>query len=243
MTPSRPRSEWSCACGGYPSWLLNLGLGPILMILPFVFLGDTLVGQGRPLTGSAFGEYDYGGYVGYLAVPLIAVTLSNTVFTWLGNLLRMERRSGTLERGAGVGPVPLRSLPRHRPRPPVLHGALRGRHRPAAADLDPPRLRHRLGVGGGGHLPPPGGHLRARLRHVQRPAADRRQLGGPAGDLEGRSGPAGGRHLPHRDLSRVAADDRPHGSLHLGLSISSAGPSCGPSPSARWRRTWPFWPA
>lgn len=82
----------------YPSWLLNLGLGPILMILPFVFLGDTLVGQGRPLTGSAFGDYDYGGYVGYLAVPLIAVTLSNTVFTWLGNLLRMERRSGTLER-------------------------------------------------------------------------------------------------------------------------------------------------
>ena len=82
----------------YPSWLLNLGLGPVLMIFPFIFLGDTLVGKGRPLSGSAFGEYDYTGYVGYLAVPLIAVALSNTVFTWLGGLLRMERRSGTLER-------------------------------------------------------------------------------------------------------------------------------------------------
>ena len=82
----------------YPSWLLNLSLGPFLAILPFVFLGDTLVGRGNRLTGSYFDSAGYGGYVGYMAVPLVAVALSNTVFSWIGNLLRMERYTGTLER-------------------------------------------------------------------------------------------------------------------------------------------------
>lgn len=82
----------------YPSWLLNLSLGPVLSILPFVFMGDSLVGQGNRLTGSHFGPLGFGGYVGYMAVPLVAVALSNTVFSWVGGLLRMERSGGTLER-------------------------------------------------------------------------------------------------------------------------------------------------
>ena len=82
----------------YPSWLLNLSIGPFLAILPFVFLGDTLVGRGNRLAGTYFDKLGYEGYVGYLVVPMIAVALSNTVFSWISGLLRMERRSGTLER-------------------------------------------------------------------------------------------------------------------------------------------------
>ena len=82
----------------YPSWLLVLSIGPFLAIMPFVFLGDTLVGRDNRLAGSYFDDLGYESYVGYLTVPLIAVALSNTVFSWISGLLRMERRSGTLER-------------------------------------------------------------------------------------------------------------------------------------------------
>ena len=82
----------------YPSWLLNLSIGPFFAILPFIFLGDTLVGRANRLSGTYFDKLGYEGYVGYLAVPMIAVALSNTVFSWISGLLRMERRTGTLER-------------------------------------------------------------------------------------------------------------------------------------------------
>ena len=82
----------------YPSWLLNLSIGPFLAILPFIFLGDTLVGRNNRLSGTYFDKLGYEGYVGYLVVPMIAVALSNTVFSWISGLLRMERRTGTLER-------------------------------------------------------------------------------------------------------------------------------------------------
>ncbi len=82
----------------YRSWLLNLMIGPFLMIAPFVFLGDTLVGEGKPLTGSYFTGTEFTDYIGFLVVPLIAVNLSNTVFTWIGGLIRQEQLMGTFER-------------------------------------------------------------------------------------------------------------------------------------------------
>lgn len=82
----------------YHWWFLNLAIGPFLAIAPFVFLGDTLVGQGNGLSGSYFDELGYSDYVGYLVVPLMAVNLSNTVFSWISGLIRSEQRWGTLER-------------------------------------------------------------------------------------------------------------------------------------------------
>lgn len=70
----------------YPSWLLNLSIGPFLAILPFIFLGDTLVGRNNRLSGTYFDKLGYEGYVGYLVVPMIAVALSNTVFSWISGL-------------------------------------------------------------------------------------------------------------------------------------------------------------
>ncbi|MDA1278881.1 MAG: ABC transporter permease [Chloroflexi bacterium] len=82
----------------YRSWFLNLAIGPFLAIAPFVFLADTLVGQGNPLGGSYFDDLGYSGYVGFLVVPLMAVNLSNTVFSWISGLIRQEQYTGTLER-------------------------------------------------------------------------------------------------------------------------------------------------
>ena len=82
----------------YRSWFVNLAIGPFLAIAPFVFLADTLVGQGNPLTGQYFDELGYSGYVGFLVVPLMAVNLSNTVFSWISGLIQQERFTGTLER-------------------------------------------------------------------------------------------------------------------------------------------------
>ena len=82
----------------YRSWFLNLTIGPFLAIAPFVFLADTLVGRGKPLTGSYFDDLGYADYIGFMVVPLMAVNLSNTVFSWISNLLKGEQRNGTLER-------------------------------------------------------------------------------------------------------------------------------------------------
>ena len=82
----------------YRSWFLNLALGPFLMMAPFVFLGDTLVGRGESLSDGYFAESQYVDYIGFLAVPLIALNLSNTVFSWIGGLIRQEQWNGTLER-------------------------------------------------------------------------------------------------------------------------------------------------
>lgn len=82
----------------YRSWLVNLLVGPFLMIAPFVFLGDTLVGQAVSLSGTYFAGVEFTDYIGYLVVPLIAVNLSNTVFTWIGGLIRQEQLMGTFER-------------------------------------------------------------------------------------------------------------------------------------------------
>lgn len=82
----------------YPMWALNLALGPFLAMAPFVFLGDTVVGRGQPLQGRYFEGSGYTDYIGFLVVPLIAVGLTNTVFSWVGGLIRMERNTGTLER-------------------------------------------------------------------------------------------------------------------------------------------------
>jgi ABC-2 type transport system permease protein len=82
----------------YRSWFLNLAIGPFLAIAPFVFLADTLVGEGDPLEGRYFDDLGYAGYVGFLVVPLIAVNISNTVFSWFSGLIQQERYTGTLER-------------------------------------------------------------------------------------------------------------------------------------------------
>ena len=82
----------------YRSWFLNLAVGPFLAIAPFVFLADTLVGKGNPLAGRYFDDLGYSGYIGFLVVPLMAVNLSNTVFSWISGLIRQEQLTGTLER-------------------------------------------------------------------------------------------------------------------------------------------------
>jgi ABC-2 type transport system permease protein len=82
----------------YRGWFLNLAIGPFLAIAPFVFLADTLVGQGNPLEGQYFDDLGYASYVGFLVVPLMAVNLSNTVFSWISGLIRQEQWTGTLER-------------------------------------------------------------------------------------------------------------------------------------------------
>ncbi len=82
----------------YRSWFLNLAIGPFLAIAPFVFLADTLVGRGNELQGRYFDELGYTDYIGFLVVPLMAVNLSNTVFSWISGLIRQEQYTGTLER-------------------------------------------------------------------------------------------------------------------------------------------------
>lgn len=82
----------------YRIWFLNLSIGPFLFIAPLVFLGDTLVGRGAPLEGRYFEGVSYRSYVGFVVVPLIAVGVTNTIFSWIGGLIRTERTVGTLER-------------------------------------------------------------------------------------------------------------------------------------------------
>jgi ABC-2 type transport system permease protein len=82
----------------YRAWFMNLALGPFLTMAPLVFLADTLLGRGSALTGEFFEGNEFSGYVGFLVVPMIAVGLTNTIFSWIGGLIRMERNVGTLER-------------------------------------------------------------------------------------------------------------------------------------------------
>jgi ABC-type multidrug transport system permease subunit len=82
----------------YRAWFMNLALGPFLTMAPLVFLADTLLGRGAPLRGEFFEGNEFTDYVGFLVVPMIAVGLTNTIFSWIGGLIRMERNVGTLER-------------------------------------------------------------------------------------------------------------------------------------------------
>jgi ABC-2 type transport system permease protein len=82
----------------YRAWFLNLALGPFLTMAPLVFLADTLLGRGAGLTNRFFEGNEFADYVGFLVVPMIAVGLTNTIFSWIGGLMRMERNVGTLER-------------------------------------------------------------------------------------------------------------------------------------------------
>ena len=71
---------------------------PFFLFAPLVFLAQSFVGPDgryrRPfveLTG-------YDNHIGYLVVPLVGATMAHTVFSAVGQLIRREQVSGTLER-------------------------------------------------------------------------------------------------------------------------------------------------
>ncbi len=80
------------------TWFIGMAVQPFMLMAPFIFLANTLYGGNKRLEGGWFGETGYDSSVGYLAVPLIAVALSNGAFSWIGMLMVSEQRSGTLER-------------------------------------------------------------------------------------------------------------------------------------------------
>lgn len=82
----------------YRMWFMNLVLGPFLTLAPLLFLAETVLGEDSRLAGKYFEGAEYSSYVGFIVIPMVAVGLTNTVFSWFGALIRIERNIGTLER-------------------------------------------------------------------------------------------------------------------------------------------------
>jgi ABC-2 type transport system permease protein len=84
--------------GRFRMGLVGTMVNPFFLFAPLLFLAQSFVGPDgryrRPfveLTG-------YENHIGYLVVPLVGATLAHTVFSAIGQLIRREQISGTLER-------------------------------------------------------------------------------------------------------------------------------------------------
>ncbi len=82
----------------HPGWILTMTLGPFFFLAPFVVFAWSILGV-KGEHGARFAELaGYDNFVGYLVIPLIAINVSITVFSWVSQLIRSEQVAGTLER-------------------------------------------------------------------------------------------------------------------------------------------------
>lgn len=61
-------------------------------------MGKTIIGEKGERLGPFSELSGYDNYTGYLAVPLCFAFLTNSAYSWIGQRIRSEQQSGTLER-------------------------------------------------------------------------------------------------------------------------------------------------
>lgn len=82
----------------YRGWFVSLSLNPFFLFAPYVFLIQTLVGPHGRFSQQFIALSGYSDPIAYTVVPLIGLGVVNTAFSWVGQLIRIERQNGTLER-------------------------------------------------------------------------------------------------------------------------------------------------
>ena len=80
------------------AWLISVPCSGFFLVAPFVFLGKTIVGEKGERLQPFLSLSGYDNYTGYLAIPLVFAFLTNSSFSWIGQAIRQEQQSGTLER-------------------------------------------------------------------------------------------------------------------------------------------------
>lgn len=80
------------------SWFITASATGFFMVAPLVLLGETIVGEEGERLEPFFALSGYTNYTGYLAVPLVFAFLTNSAYSWIGQAIRQEQQSGTLER-------------------------------------------------------------------------------------------------------------------------------------------------
>lgn len=80
------------------SWFFSVPASGFFLVAPFVLLGKTIVGERGERLKPFLSLSGYDNYTGYLAVPLVFAFLTNSVYSWIGQAIRQEQQSGTLER-------------------------------------------------------------------------------------------------------------------------------------------------
>lgn len=80
------------------TWFFSVPASGFFLVSPFVLLGKTIVGERGERLKPFLALSGYDNYTGYLAVPLVFAFLTNSVYSWIGQAIRQEQQSGTLER-------------------------------------------------------------------------------------------------------------------------------------------------
>ena len=80
------------------TWLVTASLTGFFMVTPLVLLGETIIGSKGERIQPFFELSGYENYTGFLAVPLVFAFLTNSAYSWIGQAIRSEQQSGTLER-------------------------------------------------------------------------------------------------------------------------------------------------
>jgi hypothetical protein len=80
------------------TWLVTASATGFFMVTPLVLLGETIIGSKGERIQPFFELSGYENYTGYLAVPLVFAFLTNSAYSSIGQAIRQEQYSGTLER-------------------------------------------------------------------------------------------------------------------------------------------------
>lgn len=82
----------------YRMSVFGTSINPFFLFAPLLFMAQSLVGPDGRYRQPFVALTGYENHIGYLVVPLIGATLAHTVFSAIGQLVRQEQISGTLER-------------------------------------------------------------------------------------------------------------------------------------------------
>ena len=80
------------------TWFFSVPATGFFLVSPFVLLGKTIVGERGERLAPFLALSGYDNYTGYLAIPLVFAFLTNSAYSWIGQAIRQEQQSGTLER-------------------------------------------------------------------------------------------------------------------------------------------------
>jgi ABC-2 type transport system permease protein len=80
------------------SWALNTSLTPFFLMAPLVFIAYSFLGSVGPARQAFVELTGYDNYIGYVLVPLLDAAMTSTVYSNIGQALRQEQLTGTLER-------------------------------------------------------------------------------------------------------------------------------------------------
>ena len=80
------------------TWFITASATGFFLVAPLVLLGQTIVGKEGERLGPFSELSGYDNYTGFLAVPLVFAFLTNSAYSWIGQAIRSEQTSGTLER-------------------------------------------------------------------------------------------------------------------------------------------------